>query len=134
MSWLWTSNSRSMRASLAPIWRLKPTMSVNMIAARRRVSNCLSLSFGMRGIIGQVACGCQIALGFYRRRTANRAGLWLPTSFSNARWALHYCTRRSQSLLHLLTAGRYSMVYGQEKEEQESGVALWVLSRAGAVV
>jgi hypothetical protein len=27
-----------MRGSSAPIWRLKPTMSVNMIAARRRVS------------------------------------------------------------------------------------------------
>jgi hypothetical protein len=27
-----------MRASSAPIWRLKPTMSVNMMAARRRVS------------------------------------------------------------------------------------------------
>ena len=39
MSWLWMASSCSVRASSAPIWRLKPTMSVNMIAASRR---CLS--------------------------------------------------------------------------------------------
>jgi hypothetical protein len=32
------SGSRSVRTSLLPIWRLNPTMSVNMIAASRRVS------------------------------------------------------------------------------------------------
>jgi hypothetical protein len=48
---LCTASSRNMRASSAPIWRLKPTMSVNMIAASRRVSACLALSSGIGGII-----------------------------------------------------------------------------------
>jgi hypothetical protein len=41
--------------------RLKPTMSVNMIAASRRVSAGLvpALSSGMAAIIRQAPCGCQ---------------------------------------------------------------------------
>src|SRR3989454_2475482 len=52
--WLCVSNSRNVRASLLPIWRLKPTISVNMIAARRRVSACrvLVLFSGMGRLSG----------------------------------------------------------------------------------
>src|SRR5262244_3752898 len=52
-----------MRASSVPIWRLKPTMSVNMIAASLRVSagRMLAWSSDMGQIIGYAACGCQMA-------------------------------------------------------------------------
>src|SRR5262245_52560982 len=61
MNWLWISSSRSMRASSAPILWLKPTMSVNMIAARRRVSTCLVLAIfsGMAVIIVRLLPPCQ---------------------------------------------------------------------------
>src|SRR5262245_38679291 len=38
MTWLWTASRRSVWVSFAPIRRLNPTMSVNMIAASRRFS------------------------------------------------------------------------------------------------
>src|SRR5437867_5450959 len=61
--WLWISSRRSMRASSAPIWRLKPTMSVNMKAASLRVS---AVAVGddsplMRAIMRRASPGCQIA-------------------------------------------------------------------------
>src|SRR5262245_6044395 len=61
MSWLWTSSRRSMRASSAPILWLKPTISVNMMAASLRVSAGAArlLSSDIAAIIGQAAGGCQ---------------------------------------------------------------------------
>ncbi len=47
-------------ASLAPIWRLKPTMSVNMIAANLRVSLAVGgCSSAMRAIMQRMRWGCQ---------------------------------------------------------------------------
>src|SRR2546428_10756076 len=61
MTWLCVSSSRSVRASSAPIWRLKPTMSVNMMAASLRLSVCavLLVSSRIEVIILPAPLGCQ---------------------------------------------------------------------------
>src|SRR5713101_4827021 len=63
MNWLWTSNRCSMWASSAPIWRLKPTMSVNMMAASLRVSARVGSggSLLMGAIMRHALPGCQMA-------------------------------------------------------------------------
>src|SRR5262245_43947302 len=54
-----------MRASSLPILWLNPAMSVNMMAARRRLSaRCvLAVSSGMATIIKHAACSCQTGRG-----------------------------------------------------------------------
>src|SRR5437870_3522055 len=74
MSWLCTSSRRSMRASLAPTWRLKPTMSVNMMAASLRVS-AVAVCGGSSCIGAIMLCsppGCQMAHGAWRMRSAGQ--------------------------------------------------------------
>ncbi|HJY81105.1 MAG TPA: hypothetical protein VKK81_08485, partial [Candidatus Binatia bacterium] len=69
---MWTSS--------APIWRLKPTISVNMIAARRRVSACrvLVLSAGIAAIIVHALGICQIVRTPALRHATARASLDAP--------------------------------------------------------
>src|SRR5215510_9395638 len=67
MIWLCTASSRSVRASSAPIWRLKPTMSVNMIAASRRFSDCTVL-------LGSFFIGQDYSAGVVELSTVHRSG------------------------------------------------------------